>query len=372
VTSGSVRIERLSCRNFRNFERLDLELPDAGLAIVGENGQGKTNLLESIYYLQVLRSARGARDHDLVRFGAKGFHLSAHALTDTSHDIAVGFETAGRKKKVTRDGAVAARLSDAFGSVPSVMFSPRDIQLIAGGPGERRRFMDLVLALTSRRYLTALQTYRASLARRNAALREAARTGDESAVAVWEPPLAEHGAAIVCERARWVNERMEEFAGLTVAIGEQGESRMSYHSAIARESNPHAALSSALERQRRHDMRRGMTHSGPHRDDLSLTLDGKDLRLFGSAGQQRTAAIALRMLESATLRESRALSPMLLLDDPFAELDVRRSARILELLQGAGLGQTILVVPRASDIPAELTGLERRRIHAGVIEGTAA
>ncbi|MDO8502855.1 MAG: DNA replication and repair protein RecF [Gemmatimonadaceae bacterium] len=372
MSEPHVWLKHLSCRDFRNFERLDLELPESGLAIIGENGQGKTNLLESIYYLQVLRSVRGARDQDLVRFGAKGFHISARSRSDGDHTLSAGFETAGKKKKVTLDGAVAARLSDAFGSLPSVMFSPRDIQLIAGAPSERRRFLDLVLALTSRRYLAALQHYRAGLARRNAALRDAARTGDGASVAVWEPTLAEYGATLVMERACWVKERADEFARLCAAIGEPGEARMTYVSAISKADDTRAALADSLERHRRHDIRRGVTHSGPHRDDVALTLDGRELRLFGSAGQQRTAAIALRMLEGATLRESRGLAPILLLDDPFAELDLRRSARILQLLCGAGLGQTILVVPRAGDIPPELVGLERRRIHAGSVEGAAA
>lgn len=372
MSEQQVWLRRLACRDFRNFERLDLELPSAGLAIIGENGQGKTNLLESIYYLQILRSVRGARDQDLVRFGARGFHVSCECEAGNTHEIAAGFETAGKKKKVTRDGAPAARLSDAFGSLPSVMFSPRDIQLIAGAPSERRRFLDLVLALTSRRYLTALQHYRAALARRNAALRDAAKSGDEASVSVWEPTLAEHGATLVRERAEWIGERAEEFSRLSAAIGEAGESRMAYVSPAAREDDTRAGLAESLARHRRHDIRRGMTHSGPHREDMSLTLDGRDLRLFGSAGQQRTAAIALRMLEGSTLRSVRGLAPVLLLDDPFAELDLRRSARILEILRGAGLGQTILVVPRASDIPPELLGLERRRIHAGIIDKVAA
>lgn len=366
--TASIRLERLAARNFRNFDKLDIELPSPGIAVIGENGQGKTNLLECIYYFQILRSARGARDQDLVRFAQPAFHISATVVADAHREIAVGFETAGRRKKVTRDGVVASRLSDAFGSLPAVMFSPRDIQLVAGGPGERRRFLDLALALSSRRYLTALQTYRAALARRNAALRDAGKTGDESAVEVWEPALAEHGATLACERARWVRERAEEFARLTEAIGEEGVSRMSHRSTIAREPDPCAALAEALSRQRKHDMRRGVTHSGPHRDELSLSLDGRDLRVFGSAGQQRTAAIALRMLERATLAESSGALPVLLLDDPFAELDSRRSARILGLLETAGIGQTVLAVPRENDIPGELLGLEKRRVRAGAIE----
>ena len=367
MTDGQVWLRRISARDFRNFEKLDLEIPGAGLAIIGENGQGKTNLLECIYYLQVLRSVRGARDQDLVRFGAKGFHIGASCELSDAHEISVGFETRGKKKKVAIDGAVASRLSEAFGSIPSVMFSPRDIQLVSGSPGERRRFLDLVLALSSRRYLSALQLYRAALARRNAALREASRTGDESAVSVWEPALAEHGATLVCARMEWVRDRSDEFTRLTTAIGETETARMSYSTSVAREADVRNALEAAHARHRRHDLRRGMTHSGPHRDDLNLTLDGRDLRLFGSAGQQRTAAIALRMLESATIRSSRGVAPVLLLDDPFAELDAKRSARILELLSDAGLGQTILVVPRATDIPSELLQLDRREIVSGEI-----
>jgi len=131
-------------------------------------------------------------------------------------------------------------------------------------------------------------------------------------------------------------------------------------------------LAAALERQRHHDIRRGLTHSGPHRDDLQLTLAGRELRAFGSAGQQRTGAIALRMLEAATLRAAYRLEPILLLDDPFAELDLKRSARILELLENTGLGQTILAIPRDADIPDELVWLERARIEAGKIRSGGA
>ena len=373
MTAPRVWLRRAAIRDFRNLERVDLDFPETGLAIVGENGQGKTNLLEAIYYLQVLRSARGARDQEVVRFGERGFHIALNARTDDEHDLGVGFDSAGKKKRVTLDGLAVPRMSDAFGGLPSVMFSPRDIQLVAGSPGERRRYLDVVLALTSRRYLNALQRYRSSLMQRNAALREAARNAaSEDAVAAWEPALAESGAVIACERAQWVTEHSPDFTRICVTIGEVGEPRMAYHSSLAREGDTREILAAALERQRRHDIRRGLTHAGPHREDLQLTLAGRELRAFGSAGQQRTAAIALRMLEAATLRAAYRLEPILLLDDPFAELDLKRSARILELLENTGLGQTILAIPRAADIPDELVWLERARIEAGKISSGGA
>ena len=375
-----VWLQSLELRDFRNLTRISLEPPRDGLVVIGDNGHGKTNLLEAIYYLQLLRSSRGARDVDLVRFGTTGFHLGAGASTGSGRirEVGVGFERQGRRKRVRIDGAECPRLSDALGSVPSVMFSPRDVELVAGAPSERRRFLDVVLALTSRRYLASLQAYRGALMRRNAALRDAARTGrGDTRVGVWDAPLAEHGALLWRERVAWVRGASARFAELCGAIGERGPVRMRYVSAleVGDATTPEQAtlddiahaLASAHEANRANDLRRGLTHGGPHRDDLALTLDGRDLRTFGSAGQQRTAAIALRMLEAETLRERGGSEPVLLLDDPFAELDAVRAGRILGLLAGAGLGQTVLTVPRASDIPPELSALERWRISDGVL-----
>lgn len=361
-------LERLAVRDFRNLERVALELPPEGLAVIGDNGQGKTNLLEAVYYLQLLRSIRGARDPDLVRFDAEAFHISATVITAGRHDISAAFERSRKRKRVTCDGAEPQRLSDALGALPAVIFSPRDVALVAGAPSERRRFLDVVLALTSRRYLTALQAYRAALARRNASLRDVARTARAlDRVSVWEPALAENGAMLLTARRDWVSQNSVELTRVCEAIGEHAPVQMRLESALAVEADPASALLQALAARRALDVKRGVTSAGPHRDDLALTLGGHDLRLFGSAGQQRTAAIALRVLEAATLRDRGGHQPMLLLDDPFAELDVRRSGRILRLLRGAGLGQTILAVPRASDIPSELTTLERRHIRAGAL-----
>jgi DNA replication and repair protein RecF len=372
-------LRRLAVRDFRNLRRVDLEPPREGLAVIGENGHGKTNLLEAIYYLQLLRSMRGARDQDLVRFGTAGFNVSATAevvageegRVERTHDIAVGFERQSKRKRARVDGVEPPRLSEALGALPSVIFSPVDTQLVAGAPSERRRYLDVVLALTSRRYLAALQSYRGALARRNAALRDVARHAASGAgdgrVAVWEPALAEHGAVLRTERLAWVERSAPAFARLCAAIGERGTARMRYASALAEKDDPRGALRDALAAKRALDIQRGVTHAGPHRDDLQLHLDGRELRLFGSAGQQRTAAIALRMLEAETIRDRCGAAPLLLLDDPFAELDARRSHQILELLADAGLGQTVLAVPRAVDIPPELTWLARWQVRDGVL-----
>ncbi len=370
VPDARARVASLSLRDFRNFARLDLEIPSAGLVLVGENGAGKTNLLESLYYLSLLRSFRGARDVDVVAFGAGGFFIEAAVHVHETHEYSVGFEKAGRRKRVRRDGVSLQRLSDALGVLPAVMFSPNDVSLVAGAPSARRRFLDIMLALSSRGYLNALQYYRAALERRNAALRAATRGGlrHGSAIKAWEPALAEHGAHLWTARRRWVDEIAERFRRRCTAIGERGAAEIRYESAILPTDDYAASLVAALAQSRSHDLKRGSTHAGPHRDDLALVLDGHELRSFGSGGQQRSAAIVLRSLEAETLRASRDAAPVFLLDDPFAELDEGRAQRVLALLGDIGLGQTILAVPRDSDIPSQLTSLERRRVVGGRLE----
>lgn len=383
----------MTARDVRNLARVDLELPADGIAIVGENGQGKTNLLEAIAYTHLVRSVRGARDVDVTRFGAPGFAIAATAVAGGSERaVTVNFERAGRRKWATIDGAPAERLSDAIGAIPSVTISPVDVALVRGAPAERRRYLDVVLATTSRRYLSALQAYRSALVRRNAVLRAGGLGGGrsaravEAAAAVWEPPLAEAGAVVRAERAAWVARWRATFARLAAAIGERGAITLRYAwsaggeggqdaGAIADVAECRERLVAALAADRPADVRRGATRPGPHRNDLMIAIDDRALPAFGSAGQHRTIAIAMRLIEAATLHASSGARPVLLLDDPFAELDDRRARATLDLVcrgvdAAPPAGQVLLAVPRASDIPPVLVGLERWRIAEGVLTRT--
>ncbi|HET6682051.1 MAG TPA: DNA replication and repair protein RecF [Gemmatimonadaceae bacterium] len=407
VAPGRIRLRSIDIRDFRNLEHVQMDVPAAGFVLIGDNGQGKTSFLEAVQYLEVLRSMRGARDVELIRFGEAAFHIGATvestgggasrvgdertAMVDDSatpdgaiRRVGAGYARAGRRKKVTMDDVEVSRLADALGAVPSVVVSPRDVVLVAGAPTERRRFMDIVLALTRPGYLRALQGYRAALARRNAALRHGAHA--ETSAAVWEPAMAEHGAVLMVERRRWVAAVRDRASRLALAIGEEAPLTMRYQSALDERAANEASgedtadravpddrslaresLERALEAKRSLDVRRGLTHAGPHRDDLDLLLGGRSLRAFGSAGQQRSAALVLRLLEAFSLHESLGRHPVMLLDDPFAELDARRAARVLTLLATDTPGQVVFAVPRAADVPEAMATLPRYEVRAGDI-----
>ncbi len=369
-------LEQLSVRDFRNIARASLDIPGSGFVLIGLNGHGKTNLLEAIHYAHALRSVRGARDRDLVRFGAEVFHLAFRAREAPHDEIRIGVERSTGRKRISLDGREVTRQAEALGALPSVLLSPRDVALVDGAPGERRRFLDITLATTSPRYIGALQRYRSALVRRNAALRDAAGRADAVARAsVWEPALAEHGAVLWFERAAWVEWARPRLAELCEAIGERAGVTQRYVTSL-RDTEPGGSeaelrerLAALLAGDRTSDLRRGMTQHGPHRDDLALLLGAKSLRTFGSAGQQRTVATALRLLERDTLRDRLRRSPILLLDDPFSELDRERSRRILALLEDSVSGQTVLAVPRPDDVPEGLTELARWSIAEGRIHG---
>jgi len=391
----SASLERLVARNYRNFGDLQLELPEAGAMIIGPNGSGKTNLLEAIYYLEIFRSFRGARDAELVRFGEDVFRVEGTVRTGESRDaLAAAYQKTGRRKKVELDGAEKERIGDALGTLGAVVLSLEDADLVCGSPGRRRRFLDILLSLVAPGYLASLQRYRAVLAQRS----DAHRPGATGMVEVWTEGLVEPGARVMAEREAWIESSAAAFARYHEEIADGWTGRLAYEPALGGKADSREPavgggvaenragygtedrvaawkdeLRRAVSENRERDRRRGSTQAGPHRDDLAIRAvvedsgEERDLRAYGSGGQQRTAAIALRLVEADTLRDKLGRDPIYLLDDVFAELDRDRAARVVRLLDEGRSGQVLLTAPKPSDVELRGGGLARWRIREGVV-----
>ncbi len=352
-----MRAVTLVVRGFRNLADAEFALPEAGVALVGPNGHGKTNLIEALAYPVLLRSLRGARDRDVARFGGPGFHVGL--VRDSGPSIQITYAAPDARKTVLIDGGEQRTIAEALGHWLAVAFLPADIAIVQGGALERRRWLDRLLSLADPHYLSGLLRYRAALAQRNAAL----RAGDATAAGAFEPALAMYGAAVTAARLAWVETAAPGWTTELESLGETGEVGLRYRGDDALVDPD--AWPDRLAASRRRDVQRGQTHVGPQRDDLVLTLDGRALRAYGSTGQHRAAAIALRLLELETIRRERAAEPALLVDDVFAALDGDRQARLASRLM-RGQAQRVVAAPRAASLPAELD-LPRWSVDHGVV-----
>ncbi len=369
-----MRLTRLTLRHFRNLGVQELDFPPEGVAIVGDNAQGKSNLLEAVYYLETFRSFRGSRDERLVAFGEDVFRVVGTMVGEDGAgvEVAAAFQRSGKGKRVTVDGREPGRVGDALGRLAAVIFSPADISLVSGAPSERRRFLDIALSLSVPGYLLALQRYRRILQQRNALLKEG-RAG--ALVQAFDQGLVEAGSAVVRARRAWVERWRGEFARYYAAVSGGPTAGMTYRSSVPLDGEGceeveeayREALAASAERERRATV----TVVGPHRDELRLSVAAPggeiDLREYGSGGQRRTAALALRLVEARTIREVRGHEPLVLLDDVFAELDAGRSARVLELMEEEETGQVMITAPREGDVRFREDRLPRWRIRGGVL-----
>jgi len=359
-----VRLVRLTARSFRNLAPLTREIPPAGMVLLGENGQGKTSVLEAIAYPVLFRSFRTVLDAEAVQFGDAGFHVGLDYERDGARrQVAVTFRALGRRKQIELDGAAAARILDAAGQWLAVVFAPEDVRLASGPANLRRLFLDRALSLADPAYLRSLARYRSALAQRNAALRQ----GRLALATVFDPPLAHAGAAVLARRLAWLEETREPYRAALIALGETGTEASLGYSGVAELTDPEAWKGRLAEAAPR-DLARRTSTVGPHRDDLTLLLDGRSLRDYGSTGQHRSAAIALKLLELETIERATGTSPALLLDDVFAELDGERQARLARRLFADRAPQVFLTAPRAGELPAGLQ-LPVWRVAQGRIEG---
>jgi DNA replication and repair protein RecF len=354
-----------------------LEFPPEGVALIGDNAQGKSNFLEAIYYLETFRSFRGARDEQLVGFDNELFRVTG-TMQATDEEcgtevVTAAFERNGKRKKVSVNGDEPERLGDALGRLAAVVFSPRDTQLVSGGPKERRRFLDVILSLSQPGYLAAMQDYRKTLHQRNVSLKSGQ---PPSVVMAWDSGLVKLGASVIQARREWLNLRCEAFSDYYARVSGGVTARITYApslslTGVASEQGIAEAFRDALSVTAERERRVGATVVGPHRDDIQLQLDNGgsplDLRQYGSGGQRRTAALALRLVEAKSIRESRCKQPLVLLDDVFAEFDSGRSERVLELMEAEETGQVVLTAPREEQVRIHSDSLPRWRIKAGVV-----
>ena len=361
-----MHIERLVLTNFRNFASADVSFAERGNLIAGPNAQGKTNLLEAIHVLCVGRSHRDRREENLVRFGETFYRVEGsfrHIGVKTTIEVAYTEE----RKRIRINGK-EARPATLIGRVPAVISSPDDIDMIKRSPAYRRAFLDLALSQVSREYLVNLQQYARALAHRNMLIKRW-QEGDVSPGEsdAWDEALLDRGEKIVRARLEFLAEIEPEVAsGFSTIGGEVAHVELVYEprgyslgtqaaggveDAGARDrTDVKEGLRQALRAARRLELARGFTLFGPHVDDFKFMSEGRDIRLFGSEGEQRTAVLALRCAEVAIMRTKLGYHPIVLLDDVFAELDERRSAALTSLI--SGFDQIILTSSR----PAGLEG----------------
>lgn len=367
-----MRLTEVGLDHFRNLASVTLEVSPAGAVLVGSNGQGKSNFLEAIHYLARFRSFRGTRHADSIAFGAEHFRVEGHVVCGTGQSRRVAVAADRRTRRVSLDGQPVARPADAVGSVVAVLLAPADLAIIGGGPDQRRRYLDGLLTSTSRRYARALPVYERALRQRNELLRKWPPVAGPE-LASWDETLIETGMPIVLARAVIAERLARRFtsvgaqvAGAVDRLGYELEYRPSVPGSAESASNAESIAAGwrhALTDSRQRDQRQGWTTVGPHRDELLVQLGGHRLAQFGSQGEQRTAAIALRLAEAELLESESEHIPVLLLDDVFSELDKDRAGRLLEWL--GNRHQKFVTTPRP--LPQLGNGLVQWRVDEGRI-----
>jgi len=340
-------LKSLRLDNFRCYESAEFAFPPGLSVLLGPNGSGKTTILEAIYLLATTTSPRSGAVRRLVRwkqpwgrvagvFDRDGRDLTIDIVLRDTQVVTAEQGAAGAAKTVQVDGQKLGSFREAVGRVQAVFFWVGELEVIKGPPSARRRFLNTALGQLSHRYLDDLARYRRALRQRNRLLKASAEGGGDGArLAPWTQALVEAGAAICVDRGRYVSALAQEAAPLHDHLGAGAQAlEVTYRPAVGLDSDEEGvaqALYEKLDARHAEEIRRATTLVGVHRDDVAVRLGGVDLRRFGSQGEQRTAALALKLAEAAVARQRGETEPILLLDDCLSELDPQRGRALLRL-----------------------------------------
>jgi DNA replication and repair protein RecF len=344
-----VRVRALTLRDFRCYERAEVTLGESLTVISGPNGAGKTNLLEGLYFGCTGRSCRTTNEREVVRFGAGTTRISLTAEgEDGAHELAVGFEP-GQPKRMQLDGASVERLLDLEQRPLVSVFLPDRLELVKGPPAVRRAHLDQFVAAMWPARVATRRAYSQALQQRNALIsRVRAGHGSRASLRTWNLQLAQHGVALMADRGRAVEQLIEPFERLAAVLGLDGDASVAYRPRS--KAATVEALAAELDERTESDVERGFTGHGPHRDDLALLRAGRELRAYGSQGQQRLALLALLLAERERIAMHRRSPPLMLLDDVMSELDQVRRRALVDLLRSVE-GQSVITTTDLEHVP---------------------
>jgi DNA replication and repair protein RecF len=332
-------LKKLSVRNYRNHTETDIHFqPDINI-LYGNNGEGKTNILEAIYYLASGRSYIGSRDSELIQWGASSFSIRGEVeRKNNKAEYDVSYSECGQKK-IRVNKKDIQKLSELIGQFFAVVFSPETLKIIQGAPQDRRKYIDFAASQSSSQFLHYLQMYYKILTQRNELLKTTMSQKDfNDSLTVWDQQLIESGSEVVKRRMDFIQELDTVVAPIHYEISNQTEkAKIKYQSSLGEVSSLSKAeirelFSKELKKTSRVERFRGYTLVGPHRDDIKVFSNGNDLHKFGSQGQQRTATLSLKLGEVRLLHQETGEKPILLLDDVMSELDDGRRMLLLQMI----------------------------------------
>ena len=320
-------IESVDLKDYRNYKILNMNFNPQINIIYGDNAQGKTNILEALYVCATSRSHKGSKDREMIRMGSDEAHIKLNVKKNgLPYRIDMHLKK-NKSKGIAIDGVPIRKASELFGIVNIVFFSPEDLNIIKNGPAERRRFLDSEICQLSRLYMIELANYNKVVAQRNKLLKEISFSGRMAdTLEIWDEQMVRYGTSIISERKKFISRLNDILSEIHQNLtGGKEQILITYEPNVSEEG-----FSEELKAGRERDLRFGQSYTGPHRDDFCVRVNDIDIRKYGSQGQQRTAALSLKLSEIYLVKKKIRDTPVLLLDDVLSELDSSRQTYLLE------------------------------------------